>query len=66
MIQHTSIPKKEQENVLGAFWFMLREAEEQAYESKDPIARHFVESHYMIWNRVTGSDIKPRWPCNLF
>lgn len=61
MPQYTAIPKKEQENVLGAFWFMLRESEERAYESENRVDRHFVESHYLIWNRVTGSDLKPRW-----
>ena len=61
MPQHTSIAKKEQENVLAAFWFMLREAEERVYDSKNRLDMHFVEAHYLIWNRVTGSDIKPRW-----
>ena len=29
------IPKSEQDNVMGAFWFMLRECEERAFDEKD-------------------------------
>ena len=61
MPQYTSIPKKEQENVMAAFWMMLREAEERAYESKNRLDRHLVTQHYALWNRVTGSDLKPKW-----
>lgn len=58
------IPKSEQDNVMGAFWFMLRECEERAFDQKDPILKHFVESYYETWNRVTGDQKKPRWSTN--
>ena len=61
MPQYDIIPEEEFANVLSAFWVMLREDEEQAYESRSAMARHFVEGHYMLWNRITGSDLKPRW-----
>ena len=55
------IPKSEQDNVMCAFWFMLRECEERAFDEKDIILKQFVEGHYNIWNRVTGGNLKPRW-----
>lgn len=61
MPQFDTIPEEEHANVLSAFWVMLREDEEQAHESKSAMARYFVEGHYQLWNRITGSDLKPRW-----
>ncbi len=55
------IPKSEQDVVMGAFWFMLRECEERAFDENDIILKNFVEGHYDIWNRVTGGNLKPRW-----
>lgn len=55
------IPESEQDNVMGAFWFMLRECEERVFDEKDIILKQFVEKHYDIWNRVTGGTLKPRW-----
>ena len=55
------IPKSEQDNVMGAFWFMLRECEDVADDEKDIILKQFVEGYYDIWNRVTGKNLKPRW-----
>lgn len=61
MDKYNTIPKEEQGNVLSMFWSMLREQEEQAYESKNRLDRHMVESAYLVWNRATGDDLKPRW-----
>lgn len=61
MDKYNTIPKAEQGNVLSMFWSMLREQEEQAYESKNRLDRHMVESAYLVWNRATGDDLKPRW-----
>lgn len=58
------IPKSERDNVMLAFWYMLRECEERAFDDKDIILKHVVEGHYAIWNRVTGSQLKPRWSKN--
>ena len=58
------IPKSDQETVMCAFWFMLRECEDRAFEEKDNTLKHFVEGHYAIWNRLTGGNLKPRWNRN--
>ena len=55
------IHKSEQDIVMGAFWFMLRECEERAFDENNVILKNFVEGHYSIWNRVTGGNLKPRW-----
>lgn len=61
MAQFTSIPKSEQENVLAVYWQMMKDQEEKAYDSKNQLDRLLVEGAYRLWNRVTGSDLKPRW-----
>ena len=61
MDKYSSIPKKDQADVLAVFWAMMREQEEQAYDSKSPLDRHLVESAYRLWNRVTGDNLAPRW-----
>ena len=61
MPQFETIPQDEQANMIGGYWALLRDAEERAYESKSPLDRFIVERQYLLWNRVTGSDIKPRW-----
>ena len=63
MVQMTSIPKKEQENVLASFWTMLRECESQVDNSKgkEPILRLWVEQWYGQWNRITGDSKEPIW-----
>lgn len=58
---YDTIPESEQENVLHIYWQFLRQAEEDAYESKDPLDRHLVEAGYNVWNRVNNEDKKPRW-----
>lgn len=55
------IPESEQDNVAYAFWFMLRDCEERAFDANDDVLKLFVERHYGIWNRVTGGNHKPRW-----
>lgn len=61
MEQYTSIPKAEQANILSAYWMMMRELEEQAYDSKRVLDRLQVEGFYRLWNRVSGENKKPRW-----
>lgn len=63
MVQMTSIPKKEQENVLASFWSMMRECESKVDDSggKEPVLRHQVEQWYGQWNRITGDSKEPVW-----
>lgn len=56
-----NIPKSMHDEVMGSFWFMLRELEEQAYSSGSFLSKNMVESLYHQWNKVTGSSLKPRW-----
>jgi hypothetical protein len=64
MDKYTTIPKKDQADVLAVFWAMMREQEEQAYDNGSPLDRHLVESSYRLWNRVTGDNHQPRWMTN--
>lgn len=62
-MQMTTIPKKEQENVLSSFWTMLKTCEEQVDNSDkpDPILKLWVEQWYGQWNRITGGTNEPVW-----
>lgn len=55
------IPKSMHDEVMGSFWLMLRELEEQAYSSNSQLDKHMVESLYSQWNRVTGVIRQPSW-----
>lgn len=61
MPQYETIPQHEQGNVLAAFWMMLRGAEQEALSSNKALDKHFVESYYELWNRVTNSNQQPAW-----
>lgn len=63
MTQMTSIPKKEQENMLSSFWTMLQECESKVdnSDSKEPILRLWVEQWYGQWNRITGDNKEAVW-----
>ena len=63
MVQMSSIPKKEQENMLSSFWTMLQECESKVdnSERKDPVLKHWVEQWYGQWNRITGDNKEPVW-----
>jgi len=60
-MSYESIPPAEQGNVMGMFWFFLRQAEEDALDTGAAMDRHFVEAGYATWNRATGEDKKPLW-----
>jgi hypothetical protein len=61
MPQFETIPEDEQANMIGMYWQLMRDAEERAYESKRSLDRLLVERQYLLWNRVTGSNLLPRW-----
>lgn len=52
------IPHNEQDNVMGAFWALLKESEGVA---KSPVEKLRVEQYFSLWSRVTGSERKPYW-----
>jgi uncharacterized membrane-anchored protein YjiN (DUF445 family) len=60
-MQTTSVPKSEQENLIGAFWALLRQSEEDARSSGNGLDKHMVEANYKLWNRITGDSKVPHW-----
>lgn len=61
MAQYSEIPKNEQGNILHCFWQMLLQAEQDAWDSKNPLDRHAVKQYYDLWNRITGDNPKVAW-----
>ncbi len=57
-MQTTKIKEKDQEGMIGSFWAMLQELENQAENTLD---KHFVEKYYEQWNRITGDNKVARW-----
>lgn len=60
-MQLETIAKSEQKDFISSFWTLLQEAETKADNDDDKVLKHWVEQFYHQWNRVTGSDQKPRW-----
>ena len=56
-----SISWQEQPDFISSFWTMLQECEGLANRENDRVLKHWVESWYTQWNRVTGDDKKPKW-----
>lgn len=61
MPQYSHIPEHEQSNVLTVLWMLLRQAEQDALDTNSALDKHFVESYYTLWNRVTNSNVQPQW-----
>jgi hypothetical protein len=61
MVQMTTIPADEQENVLASFWTMLQECESNADNENNPVLKHWVVQWYGQWNRITGDSKEPRF-----
>lgn len=59
----TSIPKKEQENVMSSFWMMLKTCESNVDNSdeKNPLEKRWVEQWFQQWNRLSGENHEPIW-----
>ena len=60
-MQLEKIAKSEQANMIGAFWALMRQAEEDARESNSALDKYMVEGYYALWNRVTGDNKVPFW-----
>lgn len=61
MSNYISILKSEQANVLGAFWSLLRQAEQNARDTNNVLDKRDVEACYRLWNRCTGDQFKAHW-----
>ncbi len=55
------IPKPEQDNVMGAFWALLKSEESRVESENDNVGKHLVEGYFRLWTRVTGQTRKARW-----
>lgn len=60
-MQLLTIPKAEQESVLGNFWTMLKSCEGHADDDNDLVLKHWVTQWYQQWNRITGDTQVPCW-----
>lgn len=49
-------------NLSDGFWALLQECEVKVHsDGYDPVLRHHVEQYYLLWNRIHGTNLKPRW-----
>jgi hypothetical protein len=62
-IEYKQPTKEEFSNIMGSFWFMLRECENQAENNNDVVLKRTVEQLYLQWNdmQVGKAPIAPRW-----
>mgnify|MGYP000432074084 CR=1 FL=1 len=60
-MQLEKIPAKMHKDVIGSFWYMMRELETVAEDNSDGILMIQVEGFYRQWNEMTGDNKSPRW-----
>jgi hypothetical protein len=60
-MQLTNIPADQHENVIGAYWYMMRECESKAADENCAVLKLQVEGFYRLWNKMTDDNKQPIW-----
>ena len=61
MAQLENIPRSMHRDVIHSYWTMMMELMSQADNQEDTVLKVQVEGYFRQWNRMTGSNDKPKW-----